>query len=113
MQTSSTVRKRLTSAQREKVLEAYRRSGFSQRDFARKTGIGLSTLQLWLRKAAATPCARPGASFIQVPNLLRQPVGAAPYRLHLPGEVSLEIGSGFQAEELTLLVPLLRTLCSR
>jgi hypothetical protein len=110
MQTSSTVRKRLTLAQREKVLDTYRRSGLSQRDFTRKTGIGLSTLQLWLRKAAATPCAKSSASFIQVPNLLRQPVGAAPYRLHLPGEVSLEIGAGFVPEE---LASLLGTLCSR
>jgi transposase-like protein len=106
MQTSSAVRKRLTPAQRDKILAAYRQSRLSQRDFALQAGIGLSTLQLWLRKAAARPSGGTTA-FVQVPNLLAQPPAAATYRLHLAGGVILEIASGFQAEELAALLQLL------
>jgi len=106
MQTSSTVRKRLTPAQRDKILSTYRRSRLAQREFASQAGIGLSTLQLWLRKAAAPP-AGPTA-FVQVPNLLAQAPAAAAYRLHLAGGMILEIGSGFEAEQLSALLQLLR-----
>jgi DNA-binding transcriptional regulator YiaG len=106
MQTSSTVRKRLTSAQRDKILSTYRRSRLAQREFASQAGIGLSTLQLWLRKAAALPTGP--TAFVQVPNLLAQTPAAAVYRLHLAGGMILEIDSGFQSEELSALLQLLR-----
>jgi len=112
MQRSTTIRTRLSAAQRERVLQAYHRSGLSQRDFARQARIGLSTLQLWLRKAAAAP-PESGGSFIEVSNLLARAGSRAPYRLHLPGEVSLEIGQGFEPQELASLLGLLRSLCSR
>ena len=112
MQHSSTVRKRLTPAQREEILSAYRQSLLPQRDFALQAGISVSTLQLWLRKAAATPSPR-RASFIPVPNLLASAVPPTMYRLHLAGGMSLEIGSGFRSEELAALLALLPTVCSR
>ena len=113
MQSASTIRKRrLTPAQRAKLVSAYRRGRLSQREFARQAGLGLSTLQLWLRKAVP-PSAESSASFIQIPNVLAPPAAAGPYRLHLPGAVVLEIGAGFAAEELAGLLPLLRGLCSR
>jgi len=59
-----------------------------------------------LRKAAAPP-ADPTA-FVQVPNLLAQAPAAAVYRLHLAGGMILEIGSGFESEELSALLQLLR-----
>ena len=68
MQKSSRVRKRLTPAQRVKILSAYRRSGLPQRDFALQAGISVSALQQWLRKAAAA--GEPSPAFIPVPNLL-------------------------------------------
>jgi len=113
MQTSFTVRKHKTPAQRERILRAYQRSELPQRDFARKRGIGLSTLQLWLRKAAAGPSAESKGSFISIPNLLAQSASGAPYRLHLGGAMSLEIGSGFRSEELAALLALLPNVCSR
>jgi len=109
MQHSSTVRKRLTPAQREKILRDYRQSGLPQREFALRVGIGVSTLQLWLRKAGGSGAS---AGFVQVPNLL----GAAPaamYRLHLGGGMSLEMGCGFRSEEVAALLALLPTVCSR
>ncbi len=110
MQKSSIVRKRLTPAQREKILNAYQRSELPQRDFALQAGISVSTLQLWLRKAAASESS---PAFIQVPNLLSSVAGPAMYRLHLGSGVMLDIGSGFGSEELAALLTLLPALCSR
>jgi transposase-like protein len=84
MPTTPTVRKRLTQAQRETILAAYRRSQLTQREFANQAGISVSALQLWLRKAATRACTQTTA-FVQVPNLLAQAPGPAMYRLHLPG----------------------------
>jgi transcriptional regulator with XRE-family HTH domain len=104
-----TVRKRPTQAQREAIVIAYRRSQLTQREFASEAGISVSALQLWLRRAAARPCTETTA-FVQVPNLLAQAPGPAVYRLHLPGAIDLEVGSGFRPEELASLLQLLRSL---
>ena len=103
------VRKHLTQGQRQRVLDSYRRSRLSQREFAAEAGIGVSTLQLWLRKAAASPCTQTTA-FVQVPNLLAQAPAPSVYRLHLPGAIDLEVSSGFRPEELASLLQLLRSL---
>lgn len=104
-----TVRKHLTEGQRQSILDAYRRSGLSQREFVAEAGIGVSTLQLWLRKAAARPSSQ-AAAFVRVPNLLAQVPGPAAYRLHLQGGIDLEVSSGFRPEELASLLHLLRSL---
>jgi transcriptional regulator with XRE-family HTH domain len=109
MQTTPTVRHRPTQAQRETILTAYRRSQLTQREFASQARISVSTLQLWLRKAAARPSSQT-AAFVQVPNLLAQAPGPGMYRLHLPGAIDLEVGSGFRPEELASLLQLLRSL---
>jgi transposase-like protein len=102
MQNSSRVRKHATAAQREKILRAYGRSQWPQKKFALQAGIGVSTLAAWLRKAAVKK--EGGASFVAVPNLL----SAAPaYRLQWPGGLSLEVRSGFSAQELGALLQLL------
>jgi len=109
MPTTATVRKRPTQAQRATILTAYRRSPLTQREFASQAGISVSALQLWLRKAAASPCTQTTA-FVQVPNLLAQAPAPSVYRLHLPGAIDLEVGSGFRPEELASLLQLLRSL---
>jgi hypothetical protein len=109
MQTTPTVRHRPTQAQRETILTAYRRSQLTQREFASQAGISVSALQLWLRKAAASPSS-PATAFVQVPNLLAPVPGPAVYRLHLGGGIDLEVGSGFRPEELASLLQLLRSL---
>lgn len=109
MPTTPTVRKRPTQAQRETILTAYRRSQLTQREFARQAGISVSALQLWLRKAAARSCTQTTA-FVQVPNLLTQAPAPSVYRLHLPGAIDLEVGSGFGPEELASVLELLRSL---
>jgi hypothetical protein len=108
MRTFQPPRKRLTQAQRARLLEDYHRSELSQRTFAARAGIGLTTLQLWLRKAANQAPA-PGPRFIQLPNPLSSaPAATWAYRVHLAGGVHLEVGSGFQPEELATLLRVLR-----
>jgi hypothetical protein len=91
------------------LLEEYRRSDLTQKDFAAEAGIGLSTFHAWLRRDQADGKAG-NAQFVSLPGL-GLPAAAAPmYRLELPSRVILEIPSGFRAEELARLVEVLRSL---
>lgn len=109
MTTQQVRRKRLTQGQREKILQDYARSGLAQRPFALQAGVGLSTLQFWLRNAARrASAAKP--RLIQVPNLLGWAPSSPAYRLHLAGGMQLEVSSGFKAEELSALLRALRGL---
>ena len=107
MSTRSRVRKHLTQTQREKILNDYGGTQLSQREFASQAGIGVSTLQLWLRKAAIGRRWARSAGFVEVPNPLAQAPGVAAYRLHLAGGIDLEVASGFRPEELTSLLRVL------
>jgi len=98
------VRKHRTPAQREELLRDYHRSGLRQREYAERVDIALSTLQRWLKKAACPP------QFIALPPVISPASPSAPYRLHLGGGKVLEIGVGFHARELAVLLPLLREL---
>jgi hypothetical protein len=109
MSTLQLHRKRLTQAQRDRILQDYQQSELSQRKFAAQAGIGLTTLQLWLRKAASRAPA-PAPRFIEVPNLLGSAPAGSTYRVHLAGGMQLEVGSGFRPEELTTLLRVLRGL---
>jgi len=104
-----TARRHLTEGQRQSIVDSYRRGLLSQREFAAQAGIGVSTLQLWLRKFA-TPAVNRPATFVEVPNLLAQAPRPASYRLHLEKGIDLEVGSGFRTEELASLLQLLRSL---
>jgi hypothetical protein len=106
---SAPVRKHHTPVQRQALLRDYRQSQLTQKQFASQVGIGVSTLQSWIGKAPPEPAAK-GAAFIAVPNLLGATSAPCAYRLQVPGGISLEIGSGFELEELAALVELLRGL---
>ena len=108
MQGSTRVRRRYTSAQKDKILAVYQRSRLSQKDFAAQAGIGHSTLTLWLRQAASKNSAPSG--FVPVPNLLVASATAAGYRLKFPDGLILEVPSGFGSEELSTLLRLVRAL---
>ena len=108
MQTSPRVRKHRTPAQRKEILEAYRRSGLSQNQFAAQAGMSVSTLNVWLRQDLAPPS--PGAGFVQIPNLLPPAPVLAAYRVHLPSGVILEVREGFQTQELGSLLQLAKAL---
>jgi hypothetical protein len=109
MQNLTTVRKHRTPVEREQILEDYRRSQLTQKQFAAQSGISVTTLQAWLRKAPDRP-APIGPAFLAVPNLL--PAAPAPpaYRLQWPGGLSLEVRAGFVSGELAGLLQLLRAL---
>jgi transposase-like protein len=46
---SSSVRRRLTLQQRQRLLARFHKGQLTQRDFAYRHGVGLSTLSKWLR----------------------------------------------------------------
>jgi hypothetical protein len=100
-------RKNFTQTQREQLLQDYRRSKLTQRKFVAQAGIGLTTLQLWLRQAGQRASVRQ-TEFVELPNLLSGLPASSTYRLHLAGGVLLEVSSGFRAEELTTLLQVLR-----
>ena len=112
MQTTASIRKRLTLAQREELLSAYQRSDLTQREFARQRGLGLSTLQNWLRQTSNSPKPITPAvpSFLPVPNLLAATPALPAYRLQWPGGLILEVRAGFVAPELAALLELLPAL---
>ena len=112
METKSSIRKRLTLTQREELLSAFRRSDLTQREFARQQGIGVSTLQNWLRQTAnlPEPMAAPVRAFLPVPNLLSVPPLPPAYRLQWPGGLTLEVRTGFVPAELTELLQRLPAL---
>ena len=88
MQTSLPVRKRLSSAQKNKILQTYQRSPLTQKEFAAQAVIGVSTLHSWLRKATVKQ-GDGGSGFLAVPNLLSAAPAAPTYRIQWPGGLSL------------------------
>jgi len=50
----SVSRRRLTAQERQRLLTRYHRGQFTQRAFAEREGIGLSTLIKWLQQERAT-----------------------------------------------------------
>lgn len=72
-------RRRFTPAQRQRVLTRWRKSSLSQREFAVREGIGLSTFQNWLRHPKAGR--KPSLAFPFQELLL--PTGAAPWSLEI------------------------------
>jgi hypothetical protein len=109
MQKKTAAGQHRTSTQRKQVLAEYRRSGLTQQAFATQAGVGVSTLQLWLRQDRPAPSPH-AASFVAVPNLLASTPAPAGYRLRLAGGAVLEIGSDYQPEQLERLLQLLKVL---
>ena len=109
MQHATHVRKHRTPAQRENILQTYRQGQMTQKECAAQAGLSVSTLQAWLRKRPARAVSA-GPAFVAVPNLLSASPAAPAYRLHWPGGLSLEVCSGFSAQELGALLQLLPKL---
>jgi len=108
MQHATHVRKHRTPAQRKNILQDYRAGQMTQKEYAAQAGISVSTLQAWLRKRPARAVSA-GPAFVAVPNLLSASPAPA-YRLQWPGGLSLEVCSGFSAQELGALLQLLPKL---
>lgn len=99
-------RQNFTSEGRARLVQDYRQGALSQKEYAAKAGIGVTTLQSWLRKEASAPAPK----LLPVPNLLSALPARSTYRLHLASGLQLDVGPGFRAEELTTLLRVLRDL---
>ena len=104
MQRTPVIRKHVTAARREEIVAGYRRTQLTQREFARQSGIGLSTLQRWAQKAANPP------AFVPVANLLAQNTAPAFCRWVLPGGLIVEVPGGFDSAQLRQLLEVVRAL---
>jgi hypothetical protein len=99
MQISRPVRKHASRARRERIVQSYRTTQLTQRDFAAQAGISVSTLHKWLQQAAsAQPTAKP--RFIALPGVVAAPMAGPTYRLVFPSGVALEVRAGFTEQEL-------------
>ena len=109
MQNSGCIRKHLTPQQRAKILQDHQASSLPDKEFARQSGVAVSTLYAWRRKAATGQPAG-GTTFVSVPNLLAAAPAAPAYRLQWRNGLSLEVRAGFSALELAALLQLLPAL---
>ena len=114
-----------TIEERAEVVARYVESGRTQRVFAREEGIGVSTLQLWLRQVGAQEdgCG-PGSRGRLADPVRRQPLAllevgleeesgragrrAREYEVELRGGTRLRLGSGFVEADVRRLLALLK-----
>jgi len=118
-------RRRRTALEMEAVLERYWGSGQTQRVFTEKEGIGVSTLQYWLRRMRGQGAqgsrrrkwsGQSGGASASAPLSLLEVelVGAgrktsqAAYEIELPDGTHLRLSSGFAEGEVRRLLALLR-----
>lgn len=109
MQSATIERRHKTPAERAEILAAFQQTELSSHAFARQHGIAPSTLFRWLRQASVATERDPGA-WIEVPNLLGRQLPAPAYRLRFANGVSVEVASGFKADEVRTLAQLVRGL---
>ena len=105
MQKLSRAHRRFTPGDRKRIVEAYRTSALSQRQFAAQAGISVSALQLWLRQGTAPKAVAP--RLIQLPN----PLAAATttparclFRVRLTSGAVIEVEGGFEPLALAPLI---------
>jgi transposase-like protein len=75
-----------------RVVDRYRRSGVSQRQFCEQEGLSTSTLSYWLRKLENKPPVSSeldGAQFIQLVGAQASEAGSLNLVVELPGGVVL------------------------
>lgn len=105
----------------EVILEEYRNSGLTQRVFAQEAGIGVSTLQLWLRQArlrvgskprqASRPSTASAVSLLEVElgeNTHRNSGDVARYEIELGNGTRLHLPAGFEDAPVRRLLGLLK-----
>ena len=106
-------RRRCTEEERNEIIENYRRSGRTQKVFAREAGIGLSTLSYWLRRNGGGARSN-GPDWIEVSPRPLNGGGFAPdpavYRVRFPSGLVVELAPGFVAEEAGRLCRVIREL---
>lgn len=99
------------------LVEEYRSSGLTQRAYARRKGLGLSTLTIWLRRARAGrvegDSGRPRIVAVRLTegNGLVDPDAPSGFELRLAGGINLSIPVNFDERALRRLLPLLAETC--
>jgi hypothetical protein len=119
-------RRRRSGEERGGVLARYVESGQTQRVFVRKEGIGLSTLQRWLRAASAGeenvqsrgrgpgphPGEKPALALLEVQweggNRAHGGRSSPAYEVELPCGTRLRLGADFVESEVRRLLALLK-----
>lgn len=96
------------------LVERYRQSGLTLRQFAERAGLKPSTLAYWLYRVKHRPAvpAPAAAQWVPVDVKPAVPRASSLYRIEWPDGLSLHLESGFQVEEARQLLDLLRP-CSR
>ena len=110
-------------ADKEQILSRYEASRLSQREFARQQGLGLSTLQLWLRQRRQAGRHGPSSSGTSGPlvEVALPAVSSLPwlssarargplYEIELGEKARLRLSPGFCLRETRALLTLLREL---
>jgi transposase-like protein len=103
----------------EEILEEYRKSGDTQRVFAREMGVAVSTLQWWLRRArsggkekrceSSKPTQSVSLLEVELADTPPTPVQARMiYEIEWHSEVRLCVPGGFEADDVRRLLALLR-----
>ena len=98
-------RKFRSAAQIRKVLNEFKESGLSQREFALKRNIPLSTLSSWLRKE---PLAVTPPEFPEVIPVGTISEAASLLEIEFPGGEVLRIGAGCRSQDLRCVLVELR-----
>jgi|HubBroStandDraft_1064217.scaffolds.fasta_scaffold47091_3 hypothetical protein len=104
-------RPRVSAAQVSQLVERYRASGLTQREFAASVNVGYSTFTGWLHRRRRSP---PKQDLPWVPVDVVKPAasaGARRYQLELPNGARLSVSGGFDAQETEHLLQLL-SACS-
>jgi transposase-like protein len=114
-------RRQRTEREAQAILARYWKSGLTQRVFARKVGMSVSTLQYWLRRARSLDADKPrkagsaGAttaiSLLGVELAGALPLGARSdggYEIEMSGGVCLRLPGGFGDGEVRRLLALLK-----
>lgn len=100
---------RRSNGEIQKVLEAYRASGLSQREFAARHQVGISSLRYWLwRSRRQAPAqAQPHWVEVNVPTPAKPAKGGLVYQIALAGKI-LSVPTGFDSQELQRLLDILQ-----
>jgi DNA-binding transcriptional regulator YiaG len=97
-------RKRLDAAQVAQLIEQYKASGMTQREFAASANIGYSTLTGWLHRRRRSPVQQ-AKSWVAVDVVKPTPSPALGlYQLELPNGARLSVGAGFDGPEVAQLI---------
>ena len=99
-------RQRRSLEEKRRIVAGYERSGLSQKEYAGRVGIGMSTLSLWRRQERGGRW----SSLVEVEVRGRHEavVEKGFYRLTLPCGVGVEMGRGVDLRELKGLLAVVR-----